>query len=61
MYVFIDQSGIQNRNNNNRQYYDKDDDNIKKENIERLKINGNGFQMVNGNSLILMSAKYKNF
>ena len=57
----IDQCGIQNRNNNGRQYYDKDDDNIKKEHVERLKINGNGFQMVNGNSLILCQPNTRTF
>lgn len=59
----IDQCGIQNRNNDGRQYYDKDDDegNIKKEHIERLKINGNGFQMVNGNSLILCQPNTRTF
>ena len=57
----IDQCGIQNRNNNGRQYYDKDDDNIKKEHVERLKINGNGFQMINGNSLILCQPNTRTF
>ena len=57
----IDQCGIQNRNNNGRQYYDKDDDNIKKEHVERLKINANGFQMVNGNSLILCQPNTRTF
>lgn len=50
---FLDQSGIQNKNNNGRQYYDKNSSNRKKELGDRLKINGNGFQMVNGNSLVL--------
>ena len=57
----MDQCGVQNRNNNGRQYYDKDEDNIKKEHIERLKINGNGFQMVNGNSLILCQPNTRTF
>lgn len=59
----IDQCGIQNRNNDGRQYYDKDDDegNIKKEHEERLKINANGFQMVNGKSLILCQPNTRTF
>ena len=52
---------MQNRNNNDRQYYDKDDGNIKKEYEKRLKINGNGFQMVNGNSLILCQPNTRTF
>ena len=58
---FVDQCGIQNRNNNDRQYYDKDEGNIKKEYEERLKINGNGFQMINGNSLILCQPNTRTF
>lgn len=58
---YIDQCGVQNRNNNDRQYYDKDEDNIKKEFEERLKINGNGFQMVNGNSLVLCQPNTRTF
>lgn len=57
----IDQCGIQNRNNDGRQYYDKDEDNIKKEHVDRLKINGNGFQMINGNSLILCQPNTRTF
>ena len=58
---FVDQCGIQNRNNNDRQYYDKDEGNIKKEYEERLKINGNGLQMINGNSLILCQPNTRTF
>ena len=59
----IDQCGIQNRNNDGRQYYDKDDDegNIKKEHIERLKINGNGFQKGKWKFTYFMPAEYTNF
>lgn len=61
IFGFVDQCGVQNRNNNNRQYYDKDEGNIKKEYEKRLKINGNGFQMVNGNSLILCQPNTRTF
>lgn len=61
IFGFLDQSGFQNQKNNSRQHYDKDIGNTKKEPPIKLKVNSNGFQMVNGYSLMLCQPNTRTF
>lgn len=61
IFAFKDQTAVQNKDNTSRLYYLLGTKNVRVKDTTKLKINGNGFQSPNGNSLILFQPNTKTY
>lgn len=59
--VFADQTAVQNKDNTSRIYYELGTKNRQTKITTRIKLNANGYQAVNGNSLILFQPNTRTF
>ena len=59
--VFADQTAVQNKDNTSRIYYELGTKNRQAKITTRIKLNANGYQAVNGNSLILFQSNTRTF
>ena len=59
--IFADQTAVQNKDNTSRIYYELGTKNKQTKTTTRIKLNANGYQAVNGNSLILFQQNTRTF